>query len=230
MTFDSFSSFLLISGQWIPTRSPFMSDSDEPARRTDLLASPAKLGAQIRPAILSVLVLTVLTGCAFPLLLAVIGLPLFPRQAGGSLLTRGGVVIGSELIGQEFSRPEYFHSRPSAAGNGFDATSSGGTNLGPNNPKLTNGAPDFAGIAQLAEEYRKRNGLAPDAPIPIDAVTRSASGLDPHITPANAALQIPRVARARGVSEEAVRRLVVIHTEGPCAHKMPCFMIRQWHM
>jgi len=163
---------------------------------------------------LSVLVLTLLTGCAFPLLLAAIGRPLFPRQASGSLVTRGGVVIGSELIGQEFSRPEYFQSRPSAAGNGYEGTSSGGTNLGPNNPKLQNGAADFAGIRQLAEEYRERNGLAPDTPIPIDAVTRSASGLDPDITPANAALQIPRVAHARGVSEEAVRRLVAIHTKG----------------
>jgi K+-transporting ATPase ATPase C chain len=185
-----------------------MSDSDEPAEGTaqgaSASASPAKLGEQIRPAILSVLVLTLLTGCAFPLLLAAIGRPLFPRQAGGSLVTRGGIVIGSELIGQEFSRPEYFQSRPSAAGKGYDGTSSGGTNLGPNNPKLKNGATDFAGIPQLAEEYRKRNGLAPDAPIPIDAVTRSASGLDPDITPANAALQIPRVARARGVSGEVV--------------------------
>jgi len=164
---------------------------------------------------LSVLVLTLLTGCAFPLLLAAIGRPLFPRQASGSLVTRGGVVIGSRLIGQEFSRPEYFQSRPSAAGNGYDGTSSGGTNLGPNNPKLKNGAADFAGIRQLAEEYRRRNGLAPDAPIPIDAVTRSASGLDPDITSANAALQIPRVARVRGVSEEAVRRLVANYTKEP---------------
>jgi len=178
-------------------------------------APPAKLGKQIRPAILSVLVLTLLTGVLFPLLLAVIGRPLFPRQAGGSLVTRGGVVIGSELIGQEFSRPEYFQSRPSAAGNGYDGTSSGGTNLGPNNPTLQNGTVDFAGIRQLAEGYRKRNGLAPDAPIPIDAVTRSASGLDPDISPANAALQVLRVARARGVSEETVRGLVANHTKGP---------------
>jgi K+-transporting ATPase ATPase C chain len=195
-----------------------MSDPDEPAEETAqcafLPASPAKLGDQIGPAILSVLVLTLLTGCAFPLLLAAIGRPLFPRQASGSLFTCGGVVIGSELIGQEFSRPEYFQSRPSAAGKGYDGTSSGGTNLGPNNPKLKNGGPDFAGIAQLAEEYRKFNGLAPDVPIPFDAVTRSASGLDPDITPANAALQIPRVARTRGMSEEAVRRLVADHTKG----------------
>lgn len=196
-----------------------MSDSDEPAEITARCASPpasgAKLSDQLRPAILSVLVLTLLTGCAFPLLLFAIARPLFPRQAGGTLVTRGGAVIGSELIGQEFTRPEYFQSRPSAAGSGYDGTSSGGTNLGPNNPKLNNGAADFAGIRQLAEEYRKRNGLAPDAPIPIDAVTRSGSGLDPDITPANAALQIPRVARARGLSEEAVRQLAANHTKGP---------------
>jgi K+-transporting ATPase ATPase C chain len=177
-------------------------------------ASAATLSDQLRPAISAIFVLTLLTGCGFPLLLFAIGRPLFPRQAGGSLVTRGGVVIGSELIGQKFTRPEYFHSRPSAAGSGYDGTSSGGTNLGPNNPKLKNGAADFAGIRQLAEEYRKRNGLAPDAPIPIEAVTRSGSGLDPDISPADAALQAARVARARGLSEEAVRRLVARHTKG----------------
>jgi K+-transporting ATPase ATPase C chain len=196
-----------------------MSDSGEPAKSAVLGVFPpapqAKLGEQIRPAILSVLVLTLLTGCAFPLLLAAIGRPLFPRQASGSLVARGGVVIGAELIGQEFSRAGYFQSRPSAAGKGYDGTSSGGTNLGPNNPKLKNGTADFAGIPQLAAEYRMRNGLPPDASIPIDAVTRSASGLDPDITPVNAALQISRVARARGVNEDALRRLVANHTKGP---------------
>jgi K+-transporting ATPase ATPase C chain len=177
---------------------------DDPAARPQ-----AKISEQIRPAILSVLVLALVAGCAFPLLLAVIGRTLFPRHADGSLVTRRGVVVGSELIGQEFTRAEYFQSRPSAAGKGYDGTASGGTNLGPNNPKLTNA------IRQLAEEYRRRNGLAPDAWIPIDAVTRSGSGLDPDISPANAALQISRVARARGVSEEVVRRLVANHTQGP---------------
>ena len=141
-----------------------MSDPSEPAGRTASSVFPeaprAQLRAQFRPAILSVLVLTLLTGCVFPLLLFAIGRPLFPRQAGGSLLTRGAATIGSELIGQQFTRPEYFQSRPSAAGNGYDGTSSGGTNLGPNNPKLRDGAADFAGIRQLAEDYRKRNGLA----------------------------------------------------------------------
>jgi potassium-transporting ATPase KdpC subunit len=170
--------------------------------------------SQLRPAILSVLLLTLLTGVAFPLLLFALGAPLFPRQARGSLVASGETLIGSRLIGQQFTRPEYFQGRPSSAGEGYDGTSSGGTNLGPNNPRLAAGAADFAGIRQLAEAYRKREGLAPDVPIPIDAVTRSGSGLDPHITPANAVLQIPRVARARGVSEAVVQRLVEDHIEG----------------
>ena len=164
---------------------------------------------------MSTLVLTILTGCAFPLLLYVIARPLFPRQAGGSLVMRSGSIIGSELIGQTFDQPGYFQSRPSAAGTGYDGTSSGGTNLGPNNPKLNDGATDFKGIRQLSEEYRQRNGLAPDATVPIDAVTRSGSGLDPDISPENAELQTPRVARARGLSEDVVRRLVASRTKGP---------------
>ena len=184
------------------------------ARLASSSALRATAAAQIRPAILSVLILTLLTGCVFPLLLFAVGRPLFPRQSAGSLITRGNVVVGSKLIGQEFTRPEYFHSRPSAAGAGYDAASSGGTNLGPNNPKLKDGAADFAGIRQLTEQYRRENGLPGDALIPIDAVTRSGSGLDPHITPANAGLQIPRVARARGVSEVVIRQLVVTHTAG----------------
>jgi len=192
-----------------------MGESDEPAETwAPPPTSQAKLGEQLRPAVLSVLVLTVLAGCAFPLLLFVIARPLFPRQVRGSLIRHEGVVIGSELIGQEFTRPEYFQLRPSAAGSGYDATASGGTNLGPNNPKFVNGSGNFAGIRQLAGAYRERNGLAPDAAIPIDAVTRSASGLDPHISLADAMLQVHRVARARGLSEEVVRRLVTDHLEG----------------
>jgi len=141
-----------------------MSDRDEPGEDgsdgAPLPAPAAKLVDQIRPAILSVLVLTLLTGCAFPLVLGLIGRALFPREADGSLLTHGGVVIGSELIGQEFSQPEYFHSRPSAAGKSYDGTSSGGTNLGPNNPKLKNGDKDLEGVAQsrrFSGEIRLRN-------------------------------------------------------------------------
>ncbi len=191
-----------------------MNESKEGTVRQAFRTAPqSKLTEQLRPAILGVLILTLLTGCIFPVLLYAVGRTLFPHQAAGSLITRGGVVIGSQLIGQEFTRPEYFQPRPSAAGSGYDGTASGGTNLGPNNPKLRDGAADFAGIRQLAEEYRTRNGLAPEALIPIDAVTRSASGLDPDISPGNAELQIPRIARARGVGQEAIRRLVAGHTD-----------------
>jgi K+-transporting ATPase ATPase C chain len=179
---------------------------------------------QIRPALLSILVLTLLTGIAFPLAVAVLAFPLFSHQAEGSLTIRDGVVIGAELIGQNFSGPEYFHPRPSAAGDGYDATASGGTNLGPANPKLRDGvqgdsastanSKPFAGVRELAEAYRRRNGLPSHATIPSDAVTRSGSGLDPHISPANAALQVPRMARQRKLSEEAVQRLVAEHTQG----------------
>jgi potassium-transporting ATPase KdpC subunit len=163
----------------------------------------------LRPAVVSVIALTLLTGCVLPLVLFAVGWLLFPGQAAGSLATRNGVVIGSRLIGQNFSRPEYFHPRPSAAGAGYDGTASGGTNLGPSNPKL------IEGVRQLAEDYRRSNRLSPDATIPSDAATHSGSGLDPHISPADAALQVPRVARARGLSEDAVRRLLASYTQGP---------------
>jgi K+-transporting ATPase ATPase C chain len=162
----------------------------------------------LRPAILGVIFLTLLTGCIFPLGLFGVGRLLFRGQVDGSLLTRGGIVVGSQLIGQDFTGPQYFHPRPSAAGTGYDGVSSGGTNFGPSNPKL------IEDIRKLAEEYRRNNGLAADATIPIDAVTRSGSGLDPHISPANAALQVSRVARARVVSEDVVRRLLTEHTQG----------------
>ena len=162
----------------------------------------------VRPAILGVILLTLLTGCIFPLGLFAVGRLLFHDQADGSLLIKGGIVVGSQLIGQDFTRPQYFHSRPSAAGTGYDAVSSGGTNFGPSNPKL------IEDIRRLAEEYRRNNGLAADATIPIDAVTRSGSGLDPHISPANAALQVSRVAHARAIREDLVRRLLSQHTQG----------------
>jgi K+-transporting ATPase ATPase C chain len=143
-----------------------------------------------------------------PLVLFALGRLLYPKQVAGSLVTRDGEVIGSRLIGQDFTRPEYFHPRPSAAGAGYDGTSSGGTNLSPSNRKL------LEGVRQLAEGYRKSNGLPPDATVPIDAVTGSGSGLDPNISSENAALQVPRVARARGLSEDVVRRLLARHTQG----------------
>jgi len=151
----------------------------------------------LRAVILSVSLLTLLTGCVFPLALFGVGRVFFHDRAEGSLVMRGGEVAGSRLIGQNFAQPQYFHPRPSAAGTGYDGTSSGGTNLGPLNKKLIDD------VRELADEYRRNNGLAPDAVVPVDAVTRSGSGLDPHISPFNAALQVPRVARARA---ERVRR------------------------
>jgi K+-transporting ATPase ATPase C chain len=128
------------------------------------------------------------------------------------------------LIGQSFTGPGYFHPRPSAAGAGYDAANSGGTNLGPTSAKLVNGVQDnpatkdtdgsFAGIKQLAQSYRKENGLPSGAPVPADAVTRSASGLDPDISPANAYLQAARVAKARGIPLDQIKRLIHEHTTG----------------
>ncbi|HET7226025.1 MAG TPA: potassium-transporting ATPase subunit KdpC [Candidatus Eisenbacteria bacterium] len=179
---------------------------------------------QLRPAIVSVLATMVLLGVAFPLALTAIAKLVFPHQANGSLIVRDGRVVGSALIGQPFTSPRYFHPRPSAAGAGYDATASGGTNLGPTSDKLIhgihrklpNGQDDpgnFDGIADLAVTYRAENGLAADAPVPADAVTRSASGLDPDISPLNAALQAARVARARGLARDVVQRLVADHTQ-----------------
>lgn len=166
------------------------------------------LREHLRPAVGSVTLLTLLTGCIFPLALFALGRLLYPDQAAGSLVLRDGVVVGSRLIGQDFSRPEYFHARPSAAGTGYDGTSSGGTNFGPANRKL------LEDVRKLAEDYRRRNGLPPDFAVPMDAVTRSGSGLDPHISPLNAALQIRRVATARGVRQDVVRDLLAGYTQG----------------
>jgi K+-transporting ATPase ATPase C chain len=179
----------------------------------------------LRPAILLTLFFVVLTGLAFPGVLWAIGQAAFPDAANGSLVRDAqGNVVGSSLLGQSFSKPEYFHPRPSAAGAGYDAASSGGTNLGPTSDKLIHGIDDdpstrdadetYLGFTDLAKAYREENGLAPDAVLPADAVTRSSSGLDPHISPVNAALQVARVARARNLSVERVRRLVAEHQDG----------------
>jgi K+-transporting ATPase ATPase C chain len=177
----------------------------------------------MRAAVSSVALFTVVFGVLFPLAVTGLSWWIFPRQAGGGLVVRNGRVIGSALIGQGFARPDYFHPRPSAAGSGYDATASAGTNLGPTSDKLihgihrklANGQGDpgnFDGISDLVLAYRDENGLAPDTPVPADAVTRSASGLDPEISPANAALQAPRVARARGLSPGPVLALVARDT------------------
>jgi K+-transporting ATPase ATPase C chain len=181
----------------------------------------------IRQVVGILIVLTLITGLAYPLLVTGIAQLVFPHQANGSLIVRDGKVVGSELIGQQFSAPKYFHPRPSAAGIGYDGTASGGTNLGPINDKLlqgvhgsqkTDGTPDpasdFDGIKDLAAAFRSENNLPADAPVPVDAVTRSASGLDADISPAAAECQIPRVAKARGLEESVVRDLVARCTQG----------------
>ena len=164
--------------------------------------------SELKPAILITIVFTVLTGIIYPLAVTGIAQVIFPKQANGSLIERNGSVIGSEIIGQNFSKPEYFHPRPSAAGmNGYDGTSSGGSQLGPTNPALADR------LTKDAAQFHKDN---PDysGPIPADAITASASGLDPEISPANAAAQTARVAKARGIPLEDVSRLVRDHTQG----------------
>jgi K+-transporting ATPase ATPase C chain len=163
-----------------------------------------------RTAVLMVVVLTLLLGIVYPLAMTGLSQLIFPSQANGSLVRdSAGNVVGSALLGQNFSNPEYFHPRPSAAGtDGYDATSSGGSNLGPTNQKLIDTARD------RATAYREENGLAAEAPVPVDAVTASASGLDPDISPANALIQAGRVAKARNLTEDQVRNLVNEHIEG----------------
>jgi K+-transporting ATPase ATPase C chain len=162
----------------------------------------------LRPAIVLTLLLCAVTGLVYPGIVTGLAQLLFPRQANGSVVEVGGRVVGSELIGQPFTRPEYFHSRPSAAGAGYDATASAGTNKGPTDAKLADTL--IAGSVQrVIEEDGAERGK-----IPADMVTASGSGLDPHISPANADLQVVRVARARGVGAEQVRALVRRHTEG----------------
>ncbi len=172
----------------------------------------------IKPAVLLTVVFTLGTGILFPACITLMAQSLFPKQARGSLVKYHGVVIGAAHIGQNFTSPCYFHSRPSAAGNGYDASDSGGTNLAPTSEKLIHGSPaaagspSFTGIAQLAVEYRKENDLAPSTPLPADAVTYSASGLDPDISPANARLQEARVAAASGLTMDQVKSAVALHT------------------
>src|SRR5215467_1394486 len=154
-------------------------------------------------AVLMTIATTVLLGVVYPLLVTGLAQVLFRDQANGQVILKDGKVLGSRIIGQGFSSPEYFHSRPSAVN--YDPTNSNGSQLGPTNQKLIDR------VAASVAELQKEN---PNSPVPIDLVTASASGFDPHITPAAAAFQIPRVAKARGVSEDQLRQLVARHTEG----------------
>ncbi len=155
--------------------------------------------------ILMTVVTTVLLGVGYPLAVTVLAQMLFPAKANGQLIERNGKVVGSAIIGQAFSSPGYFRSRPSAAGTGYDAANSGGTNFGPTNKKLIDA------VTQAAADAQKEN---PGTPVPVDLVTSSASGLDPHISPAAAAFQVPRVAKERGISETDLSQLVGEFTEG----------------
>lgn len=215
---------------------------------------------ELKPALMMMVVMTVLTGLVYPAVITVIAQVIFPDQANGSLIVSNGQVIGSRLIGQNFTKPEYFQPRPSSAGGGYDPTASAGSNLGPTSARFINGTTkkdekgnevaDFLGIKTRIVHYcldneipfdssvpldtfRNAQGNLDDArlinafsdakspllfmpktPIPADAVTASASGLDPHISPANAETQATRVAKTRGVSMEEVQTLIAQHTEG----------------
>ena len=163
------------------------------------------LAKNLLVAVLMTIVTTILLGIVYPLAVTGLAQMLFPEKANGQLVERNGKVIGSRIIGQAFSSPRYFSSRPSAAGNGYDAANSAGTNLGPTNKKLIDAV--RAAVAAAKADN-------PGAPVPIDLVTSSASGLDPHLSPAAALFQVPRVARSRGIGESELRHLVEGHITG----------------
>ena len=156
-------------------------------------------------ALLMTIVTTVIFGIVYPLVVTGLAQAIFSEKANGQLIEKNGKIVGSKIIGQAFSSPGYFHSRPSAAGTGYDAANSSGTNLGPTNKKLIDT------VKGAAETAQKEN---PGTPVPIDLVTTSASGLDPHISPAAADFQVPRIARERAMSEADVRAAIAAHTEG----------------
>jgi potassium-transporting ATPase KdpC subunit len=163
--------------------------------------------SEIRRAVMGTLVVAVVCCGLYPLVIFGLGQAFFRDKANGSLiLGNDGTVRGSKLLGQGFTDPKYFHPRPSAAGNGYDAANSSGSNLGPTSQRLRDA------IKDRIEAYRKENGLAENIQVPADAVTASGSGLDPHISPRNAELQLPRVAKARGLSEQKVHELIKQHS------------------
>ena len=163
---------------------------------------------QLAPAVIVFLALTLLVGVAYPLAVTGLAQLAFPHRADGSLVERDGQVVGSRLIGQAFAGARYFHPRPSDAGEGYDAMASAASNLGPTNPELVRQ------VRARRAAYRRDNGLRPVQQVPVDAVTASGSGLDPHISVANARLQATRVARARGLALDDVLALVASHTDG----------------
>ena len=156
-------------------------------------------------AVMMTIVTTILLGIIYPLVVTGIAQVVFPHNANGQLISKNGKLVGSSVIGQSFSGPTYFQSRPSAAGTGYDAASSGGTNLGPTNQTL---------IARVDADAKALQAENPGVPVPVDLVTTSASGLDPHISIAAAEFQVPRIARERGMSPSQVLELVAAHTEG----------------
>lgn len=166
-------------------------------------AETSSLVANLRVSVLITLVTTVIFGLIYPLAVTGVARLLFPHQANGSLIQKNGQIVGSELIGQTFSGPGYFRSRPSSAGTGYDAANSSGSNLAPTNHQLTD---------RIKSDSEKLHAENPNAPIPVDLVTTSGSGLDPEISPAAAEFQVARVARDRHISESDVRRLIAKHT------------------
>lgn len=161
---------------------------------------------QLRPALVAVVLFTALCGLAYPLLVTGVAQVAWGDNADGSLIERDGAVVGSALIGQPFTSPQYFHPRPSAAGDGYDGAASSGSNLGPTNPDF------LATVAERVAAYRAENGLADTELVPVDAVTASGSGLDPHISVRNARLQAPRVAAERGLEVDEVLAAIDEHT------------------
>lgn len=168
-----------------------------------------KLFSELRTALIATFSLAILLCGIYPLVVWGLAQVIFPHQANGSLIVQNGKIVGSELLAQNFTGPKYFHPRPSSAGDtGYDGGSSGGSNLGPTSKKLIDS------VKERVEAYREENGLPASVPVPADAVTASASGLDPQISVANALIQASRIAKTRGLGEKAVRTMVKAHTEG----------------